>query len=159
MKKLILFLSIIGCIVLGSSTAYSIDWMKPIGTESGYSARMIASEDGIEVQVQKTQNDQFWHIQSISEKPIPIKEKRYRIKFEAWSNKSFDLFSRLGESNVHKGNSYKDYSWTIDNYDKWKVYTHEFNGYSGKNYLYFQFGFAPPETLVKIRNIEITEIQ
>jgi hypothetical protein len=149
----------IGLILLNCNLAHAIEWMHPITTEDGYSARMAVTGDGIEVYISESKTDNFYDIQAISKNSIPLKEKRYKITFEAISNSAFDLYSRLGESDVRKGNSYKDYSCLIDNYDKWKFCSHEFNGYRGKNILYFQFGYAPKGTTIKIRNIQIAEIE
>ena len=158
-KILAIILIVIGLVLINSYSVLCIEWEKPIGTAKGNSAKFIADGDNIEVYIKTTQNDEFWHIQSISKKPLPIKEKnKYRISFEAISNKSFDLFSRLGEHYYEKGNSYIDHKWRIEYSDKWMPYSYDFLGYGGKNYLYFQFGFAPQDTVIKIRNISITEI-
>lgn len=131
-----------------------IEWKSVYTYDSGYVTKRLRPHDnGFDLTIKKSKGQNFWHIQVSSKNPLKISERPYIIEFEANSNKDFSLYSRLGESDVKRGNSYADHSWEIIGDGEWHKYVLDFEGYHRNNYLYFQLGYAPAATIFKIKGI------
>ncbi len=146
----------------GASNAIDkpIKWRRPVYThDSEYVVkRFISSKYGFEMFIEKSKGYTFWHIQIISKYPLEISSRAYLIRFEVNSNKNFTLYSRLGEEDITRGNSYVDHPWEIFGDGRWHKCSLDFKGHRGNNFLYFQPGHAPSGTLLKIRNITVKQL-
>lgn len=135
-----------------------INWRHPIYIhDPSYQVDMfVPRQDGFEISIQNSKRKTFWHIQIISDDIFELEDgKRYSIEFETLSNKTFKLYSRLGEENVNDGNSYVDHYWEIKGDDNWHMYRLDFFGKNIANFLYFQPGKAQAGTRLIVRNIRI----
>jgi len=135
----------------------SFIWQATPWAESGYSySNYVSYSDGFKITVVKSKQMKNSHIQVHNENPIILAPKAYKMTFVLLSDKDFVLFSRLGEQDHLTGNSYIEYRLKIVGNGKETEHTIPFTGYSGNNFLYFQFGLAPPNTHIVIKGIKVT---
>jgi hypothetical protein len=135
-----------------------IQWRRPSAMYNSTIGRFAAhpDADGFDLSIANSEQKLFWHIQIISDDTIPLAiGQAYTIKFKAKSNNAFTLYSRLGEDDVARGNAYLDQPFVIPGDNAVHEYTvQNFRVSARNNFLYFQFGYAKPDT-----NCEISDIQ
>lgn len=156
------FLIILAFTSVASANDSNIEWKNSVYKhDSGYKIKRYKplKSNNFDINIAKSKGHSFWHIQVTSKDPIKISTKSYILEFEANSNQDFSLYSRLGEIDVQRGNSYKDHSWEIIGDGEWHKHLLDFTGYRGNNFLYFQLGYAPDNTLFKIKDVVIKPVE
>jgi len=135
----------------------SFIWQATPWAESGYSySNYFSYPDGFKITIVTSKQMKSSHIQIHNDNPIKLAPKVYTLSFILSSDKNFLLFSRLGQQDHLMGNSYTDYRLNIVGNGKENEYSIPFTGYTGNNFLYFQFGYAPPDTHIVVKGIKLT---
>lgn len=115
------------------------------------------SENGFKIRIKKSENNTFYALQIWTNEPLKLNEGEYTISFKSKSTHTFELFSRLGNQKSIPDNSFNDISFKITESDNWQEHKYPFNFISSiDNFLYFQLGRAPSNTVFEITDIVIS---
>lgn len=155
MKKMILFIVVVG-INLGSSITACAQSFELFFEKEGYECSMTSFKNSFKIEVNKAKKNNFYSIQVISRDIANIKDTgEYILKFNAYTNNAFTMYSRFGTEDVNSFQYFKDKPSALLLGQTEISIPFSVENVIQRAVLYFQFGNAVAGTTIEISNIEI----